>query len=487
MFWLTIFSLLQIHPIHALWPQPTHLDSGDQVLWLDPALQVHLHCRDPQSVTLEYPTEFKTSGYLQIVQDGIQLTRGLWDRVRFRSKGRRDGLNHDSLTESAMLQAAVRETIESIHESRFVPWKFHKRHRKFEPDTGEPRHYVSSLEIVQQQCPREEGFAPSYFFGGDESYELFIEPVTARIQANSTIGVLRALETLKQLFYAHSSASGSYIPNAPLHIVDRPKWSHRGLSLDIARNPFYPEDVLRTIDVMATTKFSRLHVHATDSQSWPLDIPSLPGLAEKGAYHPGLVWTTADLEKIQRYGARKGVSVFVEIDMPGHTAAIAYSRPDLIAAFNELDWSHFAAEPLSGQLKLNSSAVLEFVDILLQDLLPRVGQHTTLYHAGGDEVNRHAYLLDETVRTDDPRILQPLLQNLFDRIIDRVIEHGLQPVVWEEMILDWNLSLPSAAASRFPADTLVQVWRNSERIQEVVERGYRVLFGDYHYWYLDCK
>jgi hexosaminidase len=285
-------------------------------------------------------------------------------------------------------------------------------------------------------------------------------------------------ETLKQLFYKHSSSQAIYTPYAPIRIQDSPRFSHRGLSLDIARNPILPVDAMRTIDAMATTKMNRLHMHATDSQAWPLEIPALPDLARKGAYQPHLVWSVRDLEKVQSYGNSRGIMVYLEIDMPGHTASIFQAYPDLIAAYNQLDWSTFAAEPQSGQFKLNSPAVYKFLDTLFTDLLPRLRAHSNTYHLGGDEVNKAVHLLDETVKSEDHDTLQPLIQKIFDHILAHVKKHGMRPMVWEEMVIDWDLKLPNT--------TLVQVWRNSERIEAVLKKGLKVIFGDYHHWYLDC-
>jgi hexosaminidase len=138
-------------------------------------------------------------------------------------------------------------------------------------------------------------------------------------------------------------------------------------------------------------------------------------------------------------------------------------------------------------MKLNHSGVDAFMATLLDDLLPRTSPYTSLYHVGGDEVNMAAYLLDETVKSNSPALLQPLLQRFIDRVVAKSIQFGLQPIVWEEMLLDWNLTLPSARDRKSRMSTLVQVWRSSERIEEVLKRGHRAIFGDYHYWYLDCK
>ncbi|KAI1607966.1 beta-N-acetylhexosaminidase [Exophiala viscosa] len=468
----------------AIWPQPLNQSKGTDVRWLDPAVKTTLHCNGAIALLYSHDSsEYQFTGLIHELSKISQVFFGHF-QIFTGNKSRHETPN--SLSESFLLQAAARETIAQIHRSGFVPWKMHKRHSAFEPDAHAPRQYVSAVQIHQMKCPDSHDFAPVSFFDGDESYELTITNETATIKSNHTIGSLRALQTLQQAFFAHSTLSGSYMPDLPLHIVDRPRWRHRGLSIDIARNPFRPEDLIRTLDAMAMTKLNRLHIHATDSQSWPLDIPSLPKLASKGAYQPNLIWTVNDLSEIQAHGVMKGISVFVEIDMPGHTASIAHSYPDLIAAFNELDWSTFAAEPLSGQLKLNSSAVNEFVSTVLLDLLPRTRPYTSLYHIGGDEVNLQAYLLDETVSSDDPHVLQPLLQKFVDRLINITIQQGLRPIIWEEMLLDWNLTLSSAVDKENTPSTLVQVWRDSQRIEEVLKRGHRVIFGDYKHWYLDC-
>jgi hexosaminidase len=481
---LLTVATISVTSCHAIWPQPAHIETGSEVLWLDPGLQATLRCEDNGQLREESYVPYDS--YLtSLLSQAYRYGQSIVDNLRSNVV---DSKRHERrFTEISAVNAAVRDTIKSIHKSQFVPWKLHKRSAKFEPEASASRHYLSTLRIQQSTCPESARFRPAGFFGSDESYELVLSKNgTITLESKSSMGTIRGLQTLQQLFYAHSSSPGAYTPFIPVKIADQPRWSHRGLSIDIARNPYEPYDLFRTIDAMALGKMSRLHIHATDSQSWPLEIPSLPELARKGAYRPELVWTVDDLSDVQMYGASKGVSVFVEIDVPGHTASVAHAYPQLIAAFNELDWSTFALEPLSGQLKLNHSGVTEFMATVLLDLLPRTSRFTSLYHVGGDEVNLAAYLLDETTKSDKHEILQPLLQSFIDFIVDMSIREGLQPIVWEEMLLDWNLTLPSGADGKSHLPALVQVWRNSERIVEVLKRGHRAIFGDYHHWYLDC-
>ena len=315
----------------------------------------------------------------------------------------------------------------------------------------------------------------------DESYTLRLtKDGDVTINAPSYLGVLHALETFSQLFFKHSdSSAGIYTALAPVEISDYPSFQHRGLNMDISRNVFSPADIIRTIDAMASNKLNRLHLHATDAQSWPLEIPSIPELAAKGAYQAGQVWTVTDLATVQSHGLFRGVNVFLEIDLPGHTASVAHSFPELITAFNqEPHWVTYSAEPPSGQLKLNSPAVVSFIDRLFADVLPRTAPYSPYFHTGGDEVNANVYLLDETVRSNSTSVIQPFLQNFVLRLHDIVRAAGLTPIVWEELLLDWNLTIGH--------DVLIQTWRSDDALLQTVQKGYKALAGNYNNWYLDC-
>ena len=100
---------------------------------------------------------------------------------------------------------------------------------------------------------------------------------------------------------------------------------------------------------MAFNKLNRLHLHCTDAQSWPLEIPTLPNLAKEGAYSEDQIWSVNDLKQVQEHGLYHGVEVYLEIDLPGHTASIHHSHPHLITAYNA-SWATYACHPPAGQL-----------------------------------------------------------------------------------------------------------------------------------------
>ncbi|KAF2436083.1 hypothetical protein EJ08DRAFT_225338 [Tothia fuscella] len=377
-----------------------------------------------------------------------------------------------------MIQAAIQRTQQTLFEQGFVPWKFHARNSDFEPKTTGKKS-VTSITLTVTGGDESPNVLKPLAGEIDETYSLTISKDGAvEIKAPSTIGIVHGLTTFTQLFYKHSRG-GIYTPSAPVSIKDGPKFAHRGINMDVSRNWFETKDIKRMIDAAGYNKMNRFHLHITDSQSWPLEIPALPDLAAKGAYRSDLTYTPGQLADIQMYGALQGVEVYLEIDMPGHTASIWYSNPDLIASYNKQpNWVTFAAEPPSGTLKLNSPKVYDFLNTLLGDLLPRTKPYTAYFHTGGDEVNVNAYLNDDTVNSNDTKVLQPLMQKFVDRNHKQVRDNGMTPIVWEEMLLTWNVTLGK--------DVLVQTWQSDAAVAATVAAGHKALVGNYNYWYLDC-
>ena len=441
-----IFVSLLFKICCCLWPTPKTYEHGSSVCWL--------------------------SSDFHLILDPVQST--FWDDLPFAVPKcfYRVSLGHGEGGD--LINAAFLRLKEAIRAHTFIPWKFYPNNADFEPESLSQNRLIRSLKVKYRYSLLS---SPS-----KEAYDLSIsEDCNVSLHANSPLGVLRALTTFMQLFYRHSHdvrrLSLPYMNTAPVMVSDAPAFEHRGLNLDISRNIIPPQDVIRTIDALALCKFNRLHLHASDAQSWPLEIPSLPELAAKGAYHSSQVWSVTDLHEVQQFGADRGVEVYIEMDMPGHTASVHQSYPELITSFNRKPWEKYSAQPPSGQLDLNSSAVHAFIETLLSDLLPRTKPFSPLFHLGGDEITAAAYNMTQTE-------LRPFLRAFVDHAISIVKAHGLTPLVWEEQVLDYNLTLP--------ANTVVQAWRGATASQprsslaELVGRGHRALFGSNDYWYLDC-
>ena len=460
MFKCLVFAVFALQAL-ALWPIPSYYEHGDDILWIDSKVQITYNGVD--QVASSSPRSSVIQTLDSFIKQYATYQHGQWAQ----------GQNISSNTHS-IISTAIEVTTETLFGQQFVPWKFHPRNSGFEPASNVSRSYIQSITLQQNQTDPNNVLKPA-LGGVDESYNLSVtKDGKVTISAVSSLGIAHGLKTLTQLFYKHTDGS-VYTSLLPVVIRDAPKFEHRGLNLDVARAWYPPKDILRTIDALSYNKFNRLHIHITDGQAWPLEIPSLPELATKGAYGAGMTYSPATLAHIQKYGALRGVETILEIDMPGHTSSIAYSHPELIAAFNvQPDWSTYAAEPPSGTLKLNSSEVDSFLDTLFEDLLPRVSPYSSYYHTGGDEVNAAAYMLDDTVNSNDTEILRPLMQAFVDKNHARVRAAGLIPMVWEEMLLTWNLTLG--------LDVVVQTWQSDAAVADSVAKGYKTLVGNYNYW-----
>jgi hexosaminidase len=443
----------------AIWPAPVSLSTGSSVLWISPDVKVTYNGRSVWWTPFIY--NFSSSQTEQF----------------FCAKSSSVGYGNDNVfTSQRIVQEGIARTLQIIFKSGLVPWKLVARHElsKIEPSASSSKAAIKVLTIIQTGKDTPTSYKP---LDGDldESYNLTITTDgAARIEAVSAVGVLHALETFTQLFFLHSSGNGVYTNLAPVAISDAPKFAHRGLNMDVSRNWYPVADIKRTIDGLAMNKFNRMHIHMTDSQSWPIEIPALPELAAKGAYQAGLTYSPNDIKDIQTYGILRGIEIYMEFDMPGHTTSIALAYPDLIAAANAHPWDTYCSEPPCGSLKLNEPAVGKFLDTLWDDLLPRISPYTSYFHTGGDEVNANAYLLDPTVKSKDPLVIGPLIQILVDRNHAALRKNGLTPIVWEEMLLQWNLTLGS--------DVVVQAWQSDENVALITGKGHKALAGNYNYW-----
>lgn len=100
-------------------------------------------------------------------------------------------------------------------------------------------------------------------------------------------GVRNGLETLSQLVAKYtlelndgfSKPIGGLAIISEAKILDKPKFSHRGLLIDTARNYLSINTIKRQLDAMAASKLNVLHWHMTDSQSFPLDMPRIKNMS----------------------------------------------------------------------------------------------------------------------------------------------------------------------------------------------------------------
>ena len=114
----------------------------------------------------------------------------------------------------------------------------------------------------------------------EESYKLSINENKISIEASGRAGALYGLQSLKQLFLA-SSLENNMLKH--MNINDSPRFSYRGMLLDISRNFYGPDKVKQILDYLSFFKINHLDFRLTDDEGWRLEIPGLEELTEVGS------------------------------------------------------------------------------------------------------------------------------------------------------------------------------------------------------------
>ncbi|MBM3288422.1 MAG: beta-N-acetylhexosaminidase [Candidatus Eisenbacteria bacterium] len=328
---------------------------------------------------------------------------------------------------------------------------------------------------------------------GDEGYRLRAGSSGILIEALTEAGLSYGHRTLQQVLAARSdrpdlagpvAASGGGRPLVlqGLLIEDRPRFSWRGLHLDVARHFFPAARVCEAIEWCAEHKLNRLHWHLTDDQGWRLPVPGRPRLAEissrrkeaDGSTHAGL-YTAEEIREVIRHAATRNVTVVPEIDLPGHVRAALAAYPELSCSGEVLPvpatWGIFEDVLCAG-----SDDALDFVTEVLSavaSLFP--GKYI---HIGGDEVlkNRWAACPKCRARMEREGLETPEdLQSWFVRRVARMVgDLGRTPVGWDEIL-----------EGGAPPGAVVMSWRGIEGGIAAARGGHHVVMCPTGHCYLD--
>ena len=108
----------------------------------------------------------------------------------------------------------------------------------------------------------------------EEEYAIVCKKEDLRIYASTFAGAFYALQTLMQICKRDDTQNKITIPSC--EILDKPRFYHRGLHLDVARHFFDKTELMRLIELMSFYKLNVLHLHLTDDQGWRIEIKKFP-------------------------------------------------------------------------------------------------------------------------------------------------------------------------------------------------------------------
>lgn len=244
----------------------------------------------------------------------------------------------------------------------------------------------------------------------DESYEFILHPtekspftLLANITARSFCGARHALETVSQLVWLDSYAVSLLILQAAT-VKDAPKFRYRGLLIDTARSYFPTSALLRTIDAMAASKLNTFHWHVSDSQSFSLQLSSIPQMTEYGAYSQRDVYTSDQVRAVARRARLRGIRVLIEIDTPAHVGQAWNWGPtaevgDLVHCIDSKPWLAYCTTPPCGQLNPKNPHVFEILQRIYTEIIQLTGVDD-IFHLGGSDISERCWV--EQFNDTDP-------------------------------------------------------------------------------------
>jgi hexosaminidase len=217
---------------------------------------------------------------------------------------------------------------------------------------------ATGYDLKVREETREKGAKSTIFLsvdpriGGEEAYVLQSGPGGLTITGGSPKGVFYGVQTLRQLLPADIESpvpverKNWLVPG--VRIEDAPRFSYRGLHLDVGRH-FFPVPVIKKyLDLMAYHKINTFHWHLTEDQGWRIEIRKFPKLAEVAAFRNetlvghgarppfeydgqryGGFYTQDEVREVVAYAASLNIDVMPEIEMPGHAQAALAAYPEL--------------------------------------------------------------------------------------------------------------------------------------------------------------
>ncbi len=322
-----------------------------------------------------------------------------------------------------------------------------------------------------------------------EAYNLTVLAKGILLEAPSANGLFYGVQSLLQLMPPIKQKLSEVIVPC-VEIKDTPRFSWRGLHLDVGRHFMPKEFILKYLDYMAIHKFNTFHWHLTEDQGWRIEIKKYPKLTEIGSKRKetlvghsgskifdntpvGGFYTQEEVKEVVAYAADRFITVVPEIEMPGHSLGALAAYPELGCTGGPYEvatsWGVFDNVYCAGK-----EETYTFLQDVLTEVMPLFpGEY---FHIGGDECPKTQWqkcalckqkMKDEGLKTEHE------LQSYFVQRMEKFLnENGKKLIGWDE-ILEGGLA-PNAA---------VMSWRGEKGgIAAAKEHHYVVMTpGDYCY------
>jgi hexosaminidase len=381
-----------------------------------------------------------------------------------------------------------------------------------------------------------------------EAYQLIVHRNIV-IRGSSEKGIFYGIQSLLKIipYDAFSKRPPNIIlPN--VEIFDEPRFSYRGVHLDVARNFQTKETIFKFLDLMALYKLNKFHFHLTDDEGWRLEIPTLPELTQIGSKRAHTIdeqnnlmpsfcsgpfmtgnygngyYTKQDFIEILKYAKARHIEVIPEIDIPGHSRAaiVAMKRRyqtllennvginianeiNKIMIFDPNDQSEYRSVQMwnDNVMCMCHEATFNFYREVIHEIkkmYDEAGVTLHTIHTGGDEVPNGVWekspICSEFLKNQSKiKKIDEIHDYYIEKVSTILSEYGLVMGGWEEIALkkrNINEQIIYEPNEKFlDKNLLVYVWNNvwgwgqEDFAYKLANLGYKVILSNATNLYLD--
>ena len=373
-----------------------------------------------------------------------------------------------------------------------------------------------------------------------ESYELNIDNNSISIFASDRAGALYGLQSLKQIFLV-AKLEETAIRN--LKITDSPKFSYRGMLLDISRNFYGPKKIKQILDYLSFFKINHLDFRLTDDEGWRLEIPGLEELTEVGSKRgytkdesdnlipiygsgpdsnssPGSGYLSkSEFMDILKYANERNITIIPQISYPSHIRSAIISMNARYQKYMKLgdkgeaekyllidpndESEYYSAQGFDDNIVcICRESAFNFYEKVIDEvylMYKEAGVEMKKFGVGADEIPYGAWrksplcdkFMEEKSITGDYDALYQYQQR---RIYDKLSSYGLTMTGWDDILLrltEKNQSETQIKDFFKDDDILLFVWNNSwgggrqDMIYKYANLGYKTIMSNSSAFYFD--
>ncbi|MBZ0178059.1 MAG: family 20 glycosylhydrolase [Melioribacteraceae bacterium] len=348
---------------------------------------------------------------------------------------------------------------------------------------GERLKSAANIDLVREGTVEFEGSAKlilsiSPEVKNEEGYKLEIDneiKLSAKTPTGLFYGIQSFLQLLPAQIYSNTIAKNVNWVLPKVVIEDSPRFSYRGMHLDVCRHFFPVEFIKKYIDFLAMHKMNTFHWHLTEDQGWRIEIKKYPKLTEIGSKRKetmgdskvyGGYYTQDEIKEVVEYAASRFITVIPEIELPGHALAALAAYPELSCTGGPFEaattWGVFPDIFCAG--KEETFSFLENVLAEVIELFP-----SKYIHIGGDEAPKERWencpLCQKRISNEGLKD-EHELQSYFIKRIERFLNSkGKEIIGWDEIlegglapgatVMSWRGILGGIAAAQSGHDVIM--------------------------------